>query len=138
MLAGCLGSSIETASYDAISAHVVRRDRVIERRAAIERFVPPTGLGIRTNRPCKRDFWVLAWPGSSADRREVKGIAGEIDVPLADADRFLTLITTDGGDADVAGGLRGTDSDWCVFVEPNLELAPPTGRTINVSTVSEL
>lgn len=107
----------------------------------IERFRSAYGVSeSATDRPCNADFWVLVDGRVRFSRTgvKVKGIAGEIDVPLADTDRFLTLITTDGGDADVAGGLRGTDSDWCVFVEPNLELAPPTGRTIDVSTVSEL
>jgi ferric-dicitrate binding protein FerR (iron transport regulator) len=94
----------------------------------IERFRSAYGVSeSATNRRCNADFWVLV------DGRvrfaqtgvKVKGIAGQIDVPLAETDRFLTLITTDGGDADVVG-LRGTDSDWCVFAEPNLELTPST------------
>lgn len=92
----------------------------------IERFRSAYGVSeSATNRRCNADFWVLV------DGRvrfaqtgvKVKGIAGQIDVPLKETDRFLTLVTTDGGDADIVG-LRGTDSDWCVFVEPNLELAP--------------
>ncbi|MDI9433821.1 MAG: NPCBM/NEW2 domain-containing protein [Planctomycetota bacterium] len=92
----------------------------------IERFRSAYGVSeSATSRRCNADFWVLV------DGRvrfaqtgvKVKGIAGQIDVPLKETDRFLTLVTTDGGDADIVG-LRGTDSDWCVFVEPNIELAP--------------
>ncbi len=107
----------------------------------IERFRSAYGVAESgTDRPCNADFWVLVDGRVRFSRTgvKVKGIAGQIDVELAETDRFLTLITTDGGDADVAGGLRGTDSDWCVFVEPNLELAPATGRGVDVSTVSEL
>lgn len=95
----------------------------------IERFRSAYGVSeSATSRRCNADFWVLV------DGRvrfaqtgvKVKGIAGQIDVPLAETDRFLTLITTDGGDADVVG-LRGTDSDWCVFAEPHLELAALAG-----------
>ncbi|HPC97193.1 MAG TPA: FecR domain-containing protein [Sedimentisphaerales bacterium] len=94
----------------------------------IERFCSAYGVSeSATNRPCNADFWVLVDGRVRFSRTgvKVKGIAGQIDVELADTDRFLTLITTDGGDADFPAGLRATDSDWCVFVEPNLELAPP-------------
>jgi len=47
------------------------------------------------------------------------------DQTREESDRFLTLITTDGGDPDgQASPHRATDSDWCVFAEPILELVP--------------
>lgn len=52
-----------------------------------------------------------------------KGQEETIEVPLSKADRFLTLVTTDGGDEDFKDGLRSSNSDWCVFMEPVLELA---------------
>lgn len=91
----------------------------------IDRFRTAFGVSESgTERPCRADFWVLVDGQVRFSRTGVttKGIAGEVDVELADGDRFLTLITTDGGDAD--GVVRGTDSDWCVFVEPHLELIP--------------
>jgi hypothetical protein len=91
------------------------------------------GFGVSesaTNRPCNADFWVLVDGQLRFSRTGVrrKGMAGRIDVALARGDRFLTLITTDGGDADgPAAPHRSTDSDWCVFAEPALELVPATG-----------
>lgn len=60
--------------------------------------------------------------------RRTLAMQGRINVALAEGDRFLTLITTDGGDADgPAAPHRATDSDWCVFAEPVLELIPAAG-----------
>ncbi len=91
----------------------------------IDRFRAVFGVSESgTERPCNADFWVLVDGQVRLSRTGVrtKGIAGEVDVELAETDRFLTLITTDGGDVD--GVLRGTDSDWCLFAEPYLELIP--------------
>jgi len=92
------------------------------------------GFGVSesaTTRPCNADFWVLVDGEVRFSRPEVrrKGMAGQIDVPLTEGDRFLTLITTDGSDPDGdAAPHRATDSDWCVFAEPILELVPtPNG-----------
>lgn len=93
--------------------------------SGIDRFRAVFGVSESgTERPCNADFWVLVDGQVRFSRTGVrtKGIAGEVDVELTESDRFLTLITTDGGDAD--GVLRGTDSDWCVFAEPYLELIP--------------
>lgn len=106
----------------------------------IERFRAAFGVSESgTDRPCNADFWVLVDGQVRFSRTHVriKGIAGEVDVELTDEDRFLTLMTTDGGDADVASGLRGTDSDWCVFVEPNLELAPRSDGINNGQNVTQ-
>ncbi|UCD51734.1 MAG: NPCBM/NEW2 domain-containing protein, partial [Phycisphaerales bacterium] len=104
------------------------------------------GFGVSesaTDRPCNADFWVLVDGEIRFNRPGVKrkGMAGQMDVALAEGDRFLTLITTDGGDPDgPAAPHRATDSDWCVFAEPVLELVPamdaaaagePTGSTRN-------
>jgi len=96
-----------------------------------------SGFGVSenaTNRPCHADFWVLVDGEVRFSRRGVseKGLAGEIEVALAEGDRFLTLMTTDGGDPDgEVSPHRSTDSDWCVFAEPNLELAPTVGARRN-------
>ncbi len=106
----------------------------------IERFRSAFGVSESgTDRPCNADFWVLV-DGEvrfSQSHVRVKGIAGQIDVELTDKDRFLTLVTTDGGDPDVTPGLRGTDSDWCVFAEPNLELAPRSDGITNEQNVTQ-
>lgn len=92
----------------------------------IARFTSGYGVSERaTSRPCNADFWVLVDGEVRFSRCGLteKGMAGAIDIELNEGDRFLTLITTDGGDPDnVASDLRGTDSDWCVFAEPVLEL----------------
>jgi len=90
------------------------------------------GFGVSesaTRRPCHADFWVLVDGQVRFHRPGVnrKGMAGRIDVALAEGDRFLTLITTDGGDPDgQTSPHRSTDSDWCVFAEPALNLVPAT------------
>jgi NPCBM/NEW2 domain len=90
------------------------------------------GFGVSenaTNRPCNADFWVLVDGKVRFSQTVVrrKGMAGQIDVALAEGDRFLTLITTDGSDPDGdAAPHRATDSDWCVFAEPILGLVLAT------------
>jgi hypothetical protein len=88
-----------------------------------------SGFGVSqsgTERPCNADFWVLV-DGEVRFRRLgvwEKGLAGQVDIELRDQERFLTLVTTDGGDRDTTlPSGRATDSDWCVFTEPSIELA---------------
>jgi len=95
--------------------------------ARVARF--RSGFGVSesgTDRPCNADFWVLVDGQVRFSRLKVreKGLAGKVDMELLDLDRFLTLVTTDGGDKDttLASG-RATDSDWCVFAGPCIELA---------------
>lgn len=94
--------------------------------AGIARF--GSGFGVSqsaTNRPCNADFWVLVDGQVRFSRLGVreKGLAGRIDIELTDQERFLTLVATDGGDRDTSlPGGRATDSDWCVFTEPCIEL----------------
>jgi len=94
--------------------------------ARIDRFC--SGFGVSesgTSRPCHADFWVLV-DGQVRFRRigvREKGRIGEIGIELKDHERFLTLVTTDGGDEDTTlPSGRATDSDWCVFAEPVIEL----------------
>ncbi|MBP7050052.1 MAG: hypothetical protein KBE65_03470 [Phycisphaerae bacterium] len=91
-----------------------------------------SGLGVSeqtTDHPCNADFWVLV-DGQVRFRLlgvRRKGLVQEVLVELSETDRFLTLVTTDGGDRDPqANGLRATDSDWAVFARPYLELTPKT------------
>jgi len=96
--------------------------------ASVARFC--SGFGVSesgTERPCNADFWVLV-DGEVRFRRlgvREKGLAGRIEIELLDQERFLTLVATDGGDPDTSlPSGRATDSDWCVFTEPCIELAP--------------
>jgi hypothetical protein len=62
------------------------------------------------------DFWVLV---DGKNRFEARGMTvdaepSEISVPLNGRDRFVTLVTTDGG--------AGANFDWGFFAEPRLEL----------------
>jgi len=94
--------------------------------ARLARFC--SGFGVSesgTSRPCHADFWVLVDGRVRVSRLGVreKGRLGEIDIALGDQERFLTLVTTDGGDKDTSlPSGRATDSDWCVFAEPVIEL----------------
>lgn len=77
-------------------------------------------------RPCNADFWILV-DGQLRYRRESvqqKGILDTVEIELSENDRFLTLVTTDGGDPDAdafkARTVTSMDSDWCLFAEPVL------------------
>ena len=94
---------------------------------SVTAFTAKAGLSSRAPREGNADFWVLVDGQVRFSRQGVrdKGLAFDITVPLAKTDRFLTLVTTDGGDVDRPGtefGL-GTDSDWCVFGRPVLKLS---------------
>jgi hypothetical protein len=64
------------------------------------------------------DFWVLADDQVRFRRREINSALGAmpVSVPIGPADRFLTLVVTDGGD--------GISGDWVIFGDPRLELVP--------------
>lgn len=64
------------------------------------------------------DAWVLVDGQIRFGRREINGALGGISIKLriADQDRFLTLVVTDGG-GDISG-------DWALFGDPQLELVP--------------
>lgn len=92
----------------------------------IARFVSKIGIAdLQEAYPCNADFWVLV-DGKvrySAKNVREKGVLKDIAVEISPADRFLTLATTDGGDADARGPYnRAFTCDWCVFVEPTLEM----------------
>ncbi len=77
------------------------------------------------NAGCNADFWVLIDGQVRQSRRNVtqKGVLYNVSIELGPSDRFLTLVTTDGGDDDYSGAYqRPYTSDWCVFVEPTLVL----------------
>ncbi len=67
-------------------------------------------------------FWVLV-DGRLCYYKELteRGLASSIDIAINDSDRFLTIVSTDGGDVDIADK-RSSNSDWCVLANPKLEL----------------
>lgn len=94
-------------------------------QGTVTRFTSAAGLSSDITRPGNADIWVLV-DGQVRYKARVNDPqkAVQVDVPLSGTDRFLTLVTTDGGDVDrvdVMSG-RATDSDWCVFVRPRLSL----------------
>ena len=83
---------------------------------------------------CNADFWVLVDGQVRESRRHVtqKNVLGTVSIELSPSDRFLTLVTTDGGDIDRMGAYqRSFTCDWCVFVEPALILETEEG-TVNM------
>lgn len=70
------------------------------------------------------EFWVLVDDEVRFHRQVVaqKGPVGAIDVLLEGDSRFLTLVTSDAGDPRPRPGGRWNAGDWCLFVEPVLEM----------------
>jgi hypothetical protein len=92
----------------------------------ITRFVSKIGIAdFKENAGSNADFWVLIdgqvreyWQNVTQ-----KNLLRSISIELGPFDRFLTLVTTDGGDIDRIGYYqRAFTCDWCVFVEPALIL----------------
>ncbi|HOQ05936.1 MAG TPA: NPCBM/NEW2 domain-containing protein [Anaerohalosphaeraceae bacterium] len=97
--------------------------------ARIVRFRSYFGIEGNAIRPeaGNADFWVLVDGKMRFRKSQVK--VGQFDfaeIELTENDRFLTLMTTDGGDSPerFSNGLKLTtiDSDWCLFAEPVLIL----------------
>lgn len=92
----------------------------------IKRFVSVAGNpegSMKPNDPVTRgagsaDFWVLVDGKLQFWRREINSCSGiaAISVPIKSEDRFLTLVSTDGG--------NGIDWDCITFGDPRLELIP--------------
>lgn len=92
---------------------------------AESRFTAEAGVSTAAPRSPNADVWVLVDGQVRFCQRHIsdKGKGFPIDIELKPTDRFLTLVTTDGGDPDgKRGGFRAIDSDWCVFVHPKLVL----------------
>ncbi len=93
----------------------------------IARFTADAGLSSDNPREGNFDIWILVDGELKFSRKGINDIRDiiSIDIPLKESDRFLTLVSTDGGDPGFEDGrtLRSTDSDWCVFARPSLELS---------------
>ena len=103
----------------------------------ITHFVSQTGIAdFEEPASCNADFWVLVDGQVRESRLHVtlKGVLSDMSVELTPSDRFLTLITTDGGDIDRLGDYqRSYRCDWCVFVQPSLLLNTGEGPPKNIT-----
>jgi len=92
----------------------------------VTRFVSKIGIAdFEEQAGCNADFWVLVDGKVRQSRRNLKqkNFLSDFSVELDPSARFLTLVTTDGGDIDRKGAYqRAYTCDWCVFVEPELVL----------------
>jgi hypothetical protein len=94
----------------------------------ITRFRSQFGLAPFDEEMHNADFRVLVDGKLKFKQTQVKeqGKAGLIDIELSESDRFLTLVTTDGGDPEerISHGriILSIYGDWCVFIEPHLIL----------------
>ena len=87
------------------------------------RFSAIAGLSPVVDREGNVDVCVLVDGQVRYSRKNItdKGEGYSVEINLNKSDRFLTLISTDGGDIDFREpGLRATDADWAVFVQPKL------------------
>ena len=92
--------------------------------AEVTRFKSWFGIARNADREPNADVWVLVDGQvrfSHNDLRE-KGRPYSVEVDLKPSDRFLTLAVTESEDEDKVGVSRSTDSDWCIFVNPELVL----------------
>ena len=93
--------------------------------ADINKFTADAGLSSDIPRDGNAVVWVLL-DGEVKFNTGVDqpGKVVPITVNIEKSDRFLSLITTDGGDPDLEQGsnLRGSDSDWCIIAKPELIL----------------
>ena len=100
--------------------------RVLCPNIKITHFISKYGIAdLEENVGCNADFWILIDGQVRMSRYNVtqKGVLNDVSIELGSSDRFLTLVTTDGGDEDYSGIYqRPYTSDWCVFIEPTLIL----------------
>ncbi|HOQ04172.1 MAG TPA: NPCBM/NEW2 domain-containing protein [Anaerohalosphaeraceae bacterium] len=127
------GREFGTADYPGLFMHAnlgitfdlkaIRRDLPTGFR--FTHFAAEAGLSSDIDRTPNAEVWVLV-DGQVRfhTRLQDKSQCVPIRIELKETERFLTLVTTDGGDVDHPGqpGMRATDSDWCVFGNPRLEM----------------
>jgi len=97
------------------------------RNADLTRFTAEATLSPAATRENGNvDVWVLVDGQVRFCQRnmKVKGQLFAVDIPLTGSERFLTLVSTDGGDTDyLEESKRATDSDWALFLNPRLEIS---------------
>lgn len=94
--------------------------------AEVTRFLAEAGLSPSATREGNVDVWVLVDGKVRYHQSGIteKGKAYPVEITLEKNNRFLTLVTTDGGDVDyLEEAKRATDSDWALFAKPRLELS---------------
>ena len=94
--------------------------------AEITRFAAEAGLSPMATREGNVDVWILVDGHVRYCQKGIteKGKVYPVEINLDKSDRFLTLVTTDGGDVDyLEETKRATDSDWALFARPRLELS---------------
>ncbi len=67
-------------------------------------------------------FWVLADGQVRYSNTLRRGAAEPVEIELAETDRFLTLVTTDGESLDITLDRNAIGYDWGLFAEPKLIL----------------
>lgn len=72
--------------------------------------------------PSRAEFWVLADGKVRYHRALLPEMKEPIEVVLGENDRFLTLVTTDGGSLELELDRHAIGHDLCVFVNPVLVL----------------
>jgi hypothetical protein len=87
----------------------------------LQSFPKPSTFGKSDPRSASADAWILVDGERRSGRRGLHRQSGanSIVIPLAERDRFLTLVATDGG--------NGLYWDSIIFGDPQLELRPTLG-----------
>lgn len=89
--------------------------------ARITGFKSLFGIGEITLPEMNLDLWILTNGQPRMIRRNLDSTASvDIAITLSEADRFLTLVVTEG--TPVGGAISGCSYDWGVFMNPRLEL----------------
>jgi hypothetical protein len=97
-------------------------------QCGINRFMSQVGMAdLEEEYSGNADFWVLVDGQVRYSLRQYKekGVLNDVSVEIKDTGRFLTLVTTDGGDMDdPEGGVynRAISCDRGVFADPVLVL----------------
>ncbi|WP_161488018.1 NPCBM/NEW2 domain-containing protein [Sedimentisphaera cyanobacteriorum] len=92
--------------------------------ASLRNFKADIGVCNSSWQQCNADFWVLIDGELKYSRTNVteKGVIDSLNIKINPEDRFLTLVTTDGGDPEVlykdGEPIYSIQSDWCIFAEP--------------------
>lgn len=68
------------------------------------------------------DFWILIDGKVQYENTLQRGMADFVELEIAESDRFLTLVTTDGGYRDKELDRNAIGYDWCIFDQPKLIL----------------
>jgi len=119
------GVDFRTAGHSVIGLHAnagvtvdLTAIRETNAEMAIARFASVTGVIDKGKHSGRVEVWVFVDGRLRFHRPNLRGDGRghRIEIPLTPSDRFLTLVTTDGG--------NGTGHDWLIFGDPRLQLVP--------------